>query len=850
MLYIKNRVINLKKYFLFTMSFFIPVLLFTIILRMSNVYPFGRISNLVDDLSIQYVELYAYLQNVFQNKARLEYSFTKTLGGGCTALYAYYLSSPLNLLLLLFKKENIQMFVYIASGIKIGLSGIFEMLYLDERFPELKSLEKLLLSMCFSISYYNIHQVQNLMWIDGVYMLPLIMYGVWKCIKDEIRLPLIFSVAASILFNWYTAYMNCLFAILYFIFEFLKKKRNAKEWFSSCFRFGYCMFLGVLLSSILFLPNIYGLLQGKGQRQENIWQWQTNGTVFNILRGFVLGNDFASNELSIFCGTIGLLMASVGLVVLYKKAKREFIVSMFLMIFMILSLLLKPLENIWNGFRFAWSDLYRFSYLQTWLLIYFASFGFQIEMSDIKTVCKIAAFYIGIWYLCDYILAFDSKMLYCTLGAVGLLCLACYCWKATFPVAKMFGAGLLMVVTIAELLINGTKVNASIYTWGTYNTYESYVSGQKALIEDIKSVDKDIFYRIEQTINRGKEASKCSAFFLESMGYNYYGLSHYSSTFNELIKKFIESLGYGENDTVSMYDEPILSSDSLLGIKYVMAETQYPGLVLVSDTEINEKKVYENPYSLPLGFEVSKKSLRSIHSENHFEFQNQMFSNLIGRKVELYKPASVQMVACEGDQIVYEVEATEGTFLYGYADSEFSDLQLIIDDRYRCNYETWLSYKIFNVSDQPGKHVVKFNNFNGSADQIHTYFYQLDLDVFQEVVNILRNNSFHTLEFKDGIVKGTIEMEEDGYVLLTVPMEKGWEVTVNGEKTEVEMGINAFITIPLEKGMNKIIMNYRVPCARVGLIISIVTLVAILITEYLLKHKGIKRYDINHFTGI
>lgn len=69
------------------------------------------------------------------------------------------------------------------------------------------------------------------------------------------------------------------------------------------------------------------------------------------------------------------------------------------------------------------------------------------------------------------------------------------------------------------------------------------------------------------------------------MSFNYNGFSHYSSAFNEELRKFSELLGYGKNDTVSLYQEPILPSDSLLGIKYVFADNDYPGLVQISDVE-------------------------------------------------------------------------------------------------------------------------------------------------------------------------------------------------------------------------------------------------------------------------
>ncbi len=837
---------KIKKLYIYIFSFAVPVVMLYIIWSKSNIFPFGEISNLRGDLSIQYVDLYSYLQNVFQGKAGLDYTFTKPLGGGAIALYAYYLASPINLLLIFFQK-NLQLFVYIASAIKLGLCGVFETFYLRKRFSELKESEVLLLSMCFAVSYYSILQIQNLMWMDGVYLLPLIMYGVWDRLEHNKSYCLIFTVSASILFNWYTGYMNCLFAILYFMFELLKKdKLKKKDYYLAALQFAFSMFLGILLSSILFLPNIYGLLQGKGGIKENIWQWQSNGNIFNVLRGTVIGNDFSSNNLSLFCGTIVILMATLGIVNLYKKEKRPFIISIIFLSIMILSLLVKPLENIWNGFRFATSYMYRFSYLHIWLLIYFAAVGFTKALSNIKIIYKISLVYVCIWSLCDYIVPFDSKMLYFSFTSIGILSIACL-WRNSVSQQIRNIAGISIgIITLLELIMNGIVVAKATYNWQDYSVYKNYVPEQKKLVESIKKNDTEKFYRIEQTCNIEHKKNKCTPYFLENMAYNYNGFSHYSSTFNENVRSLGECLGYGKNDTVSMYDEPILTSDSILGIKYVMADRQYPQLRLTSDLEINGKKVYENPYALPLGFSVSENSLQTIYSENHFEFQNELFSNLIGQQIEVYKPARTQIVECNNNHIIFEVEAAENNILYGYANSNIGELQLFIDDEYRCDYETWLSYKVFNISEVPGRHLVRFENFRGNEDQISTQFYELDLLAFQDVITKLKKQSINVIDFQDGHVEATIDMEFDGRVLLTIPIEKGWQIRVNEEIIEPFTGINTFVTIPVKKGKNIIVMDYKVPYLGIGITISLGTFIMIIVYAFLLKYRQSKKFA-KHF---
>lgn len=836
---------QIKAFSVYIMAFILPVFLYSAILMLCNIYPFGTIKNLVNDLSIQYLDLYAYFQNVMRGDASLSYSFTKSLGGSAVGLYAYYLASPVNLLLSLFSREDIPLFVYMASIIKLGLSGVFQAYFLRKRFDKINSNMVVVLSLCYALSYYLIHQIDNLMWLDGIYMLPLILYGVWRVVKEKKGYFLSFAVAASIFFNWYTAYMNCLFAVLYFIYEYVCENRNLKGMMKDFVLFSVYMVLGILLSSALFLPTVYFLLQGKGSVGNEIWDFVLNGNLLHILRGFVIGNDAGSNNLSLFCGSIVFLMATIGVVLLYKD-KRKFFASIVFLTIMVLSLIVKPMENIWNGFRFAMSYFYRFSFLQTWLLIYFAATGLEKYSFEkwrhlVKTVLAI----VFIWIVLNYMHPFDYTMLKLSVGiivAVGIGVLLIY--KESYYM-RVTGYSCLLLVTIVELLINGTLVSKGKFTWGDIAPHKEYVTQQAQQIEAIRLNDENLFYRIEQTLNQGFDKDKCSAFFLENMGYNYWGFSHYSSVFNEKVRKLGESFGYGKNDTVGMYDEPILTSDSLLGIKYVLSDIQYPQLNLTAGEERNGKKIYINPYALPLGFLVSEDSTKTIEQNNHFLFQNQVFSNLLGEYIELYEPVGYRAVKT-GDSVSFDMEVSEGCILYGYADSDIKDLRLFIDDQFRCGYEKWLSYKVFNISDEAGHHVVRFDDYNGNEKQIRPQFYQLNLSVFQRIIEKLKQESFNLTEIRDGYIKGDIYAQEDGLLMLTVPEEKGWKVTVNGENREIQRGVNALICIPISGGTNYIELSYTVPFLKLGIMISILTLLVMMVFAYLQRRKDV----INYTSGI
>ena len=85
--------------------------------------PFGSSSLLTVDLGQQYVDFFAYLRtSLLHHPASLLYSFSKGLGGEMWGTNAYYLLSPLNLVLLLFPHQWLTSGIMVVLLLKYGLA--------------------------------------------------------------------------------------------------------------------------------------------------------------------------------------------------------------------------------------------------------------------------------------------------------------------------------------------------------------------------------------------------------------------------------------------------------------------------------------------------------------------------------------------------------------------------------------------------------------------------------------------------------------------------------------------------------------------------------------------------------
>ena len=99
-----------KKHPLLT-AFLIPFFICIIICIGNGVYPFGDYCLLHMDLYHQYLPFFNELWEKLRNGASLMYTWNIGLGSDFVSVFAYYLASPLNWLVVLFPKSHIIEFI-------------------------------------------------------------------------------------------------------------------------------------------------------------------------------------------------------------------------------------------------------------------------------------------------------------------------------------------------------------------------------------------------------------------------------------------------------------------------------------------------------------------------------------------------------------------------------------------------------------------------------------------------------------------------------------------------------------------------------------------------------------------
>ena len=123
-----------KKYWWSIAAFGIPFIVSIIICAILGTYPFGENCVLHMDMYHQYCPFFMELRDKLAEGGSLLYSWNLGLGSDFLSLYAYYLASPLNWLLILCPKAFVIEFMTVTIWIKIALAGLFFFWFLGEKF--------------------------------------------------------------------------------------------------------------------------------------------------------------------------------------------------------------------------------------------------------------------------------------------------------------------------------------------------------------------------------------------------------------------------------------------------------------------------------------------------------------------------------------------------------------------------------------------------------------------------------------------------------------------------------------------------------------------------------------------
>ena len=800
-----------------------------IVYKICGFAPFGNSTLASMDAYIQYVDFFAYLKDVLEGKNSIAYCFGKTLGGNNMAVFSYYLASPFNLLLIFFKKSELHTFFGLMVMIKMGLAAVTCGVWLKNRFSErLENLFVILLSVGYGLSQYMLTQNSNIMWVDGVILLPLMLLGVYRLIRMNTVWYLGIFTGISILVNWYTGAINCLFCCGWWLVELALwweecvVQEKPFTWIDAAgkaVRYAIAMVCGLLISACLFVPTLLALQGGRASANWELLYNDFIGNILTVLPNFSVGSTNSRGSVSLFCGSLALL-GCIGVFLSEKIRGTQKIILGCLMAVILALFYWQPLVLLFSLLKDVSSYWYRYSYGAIAGLIFCAAFYYQsVRQENFWKLMKASAVFGAVVLGLEYGNPLHEQKYIVLLVLILLMLAIC----VTYLDRKMVSC-ILCLVILGEAGLNTSMVMQKM-RMENVEEFRRYETEQQAMIDEIKREDTAI-YRITQLKNRAySETDRLTATYNEAVAFGYWSLSGYTSDPDEDQRTMLDKFGYrinGENFCV--VNTSMLAADSLLGVKYILTDDSIAGTVKVEKFHrYNEKDVYENPYCLPLAFTYKGAEINPEYTGNPFLYLNKLYSEICGKDTELYVPVNYEEKT-DGNTIQYSLDVPEENYaVYGNLPwkTEF-DGMVNVNGQYQTKYAGWCSPSVFYIPVVDGKET----EVSVSAAEVptigETQFYALDLDQLKMVTDQLKTGAAQVNEMRNGFVSMQVNAQKGENLFTSIPQDAGWTITINGHKVDASLIAECLLSIPLDEGDNVIQMTYHVPGLMPGIICTIV----------------------------
>ncbi len=860
----KSKILNkIKNNKLYVCTFIIGMLIIGILFKLNNTTPFGDRSLLCVDFYHQYGPMLGELYDRIHENSNFVYSFNMAMGLPFFRNFLNYLSSPFNILILLFPRNGLLTSYSFIIGIKAVFSCFNMVYYLSKKFKT-KELYLIPLGIIYAFSAYYSAYYWNIMWLDGMVFLPLITLGIENIVNKQKWKSYTIFLSIMLIANYFIGYMICIYSVVYFLIYNIYKTKLTKEtykqeiklFFKRCFIFGIASLIGGMLTFSLLLPMASSMASISA----------TGGTIptsqyyafkfIDFLKGHLTGVSttvFASDDITnpnISCGILSVALLLAYLLNLDIPIKNK-ICYLLILGFFIAAFFIPQLDYILHAFHVPNDLPYRYSFLYSFILVLICAYSL-INIKKIKFPI-LAIGYVLLMTILLYITNDSWPDLSKNMIYINMILLTLY---FIFYSGIYFLDGMHNIFYVALTIVACIDVIVSInYNWDIsqdmnlfYEDYDATVE----LLDYVKKYDDDLFYRIENTNMMTLN---------DPSWYNYYGMTTFSSMAYETMAILQHNLGMPGNQINSYYyvqTTPIY--DLMFDIKYFIGNSNDYNRYTVTKTI--EETANEFTYNVGLIFGVNNR-IQDWDNTNYNPFivQNDFIEKATDIKnvlepIDLYKSEEIYN---DGNETIIKYEFINTYDNIYYYSRDYSIDFMIVGDCLYYNNENYtnftdvsdeLSYsylddyseeKIINInSGEPYLTIyVAYNNYYSKAFNL----YGINQENFTYAYNNLNKYKFDMTKFQENIIEGNINIDNNMDIYTSIPYDEGWHAYLDGKEVKTYALADALLVIKGESGQHKLKLVYKIPHLKVG-ILSTLLAILIIVLDILREKKIIKMPNI------
>ena len=861
----------LKEYWpQFLLAFLFPALTVLAAFAVTGCYPFGDRTILTVDLYHQYCPFLVAFRDKVLSGESLFYSWNDGLGQEYYAAYANYAASPLNIFSLFFTAKTMPVFIEFVTCFRAGLASLFMLLFLSSNDNRRIDNITVVFSSSYALCGWFISFFWNIMWCDAVVLLPLIALGLKRLLADRKVGLYIVTLAIAIASNYYAGYFICLFMVIfapayYFcLFSGEKPKGDPgrlcfKTFVGAAFRFAFSSILAAGASAALTIPTYLILKNCSATGDQLKVDYGLQNDLFDFFgRLMVAANpNIRDGMANVYSGIVIVLLLPLFFLLPKRtgiKLKHKIVFGVLLAV-MYLSLTNRTLNFIWHGMHFPNQIPYRESFIMSFLLVFI---GFL-------TIRRIRS--LGVKYVTGAVLSSAAFLiLYEKFGSgnegylqIGVTLLFLIIQGAALHTvsninvkkSEFFLETLLTVTMMVEMFA------ASLITIGLVCKHEGFTS-----YAPYGRNHEDVYAYVEQAEgSEGHMNFERSELYpnnicdLQSL-YNVKGLSIFSSTARESFVKYMRNFGFHNNNINGLRNAGLTRvTATLLNVRNLVEIDKTQAVPALFEQEYKGKVIssWANKDALSVGFMTDPAVIDYApdydNDLNVFSKTNDWVKSMGADDV--YKPVTLiagetsglMTVDRESSAMAFttssNVQNNEYSFNVTVKDADIgSDIYLYANSKkggnvtIKCGDKTRKfeirSFQIITCGVFDGTPIEVYVKYSESpSSNITLYGYQLDRAGYDRMLEKFSDEQLFVTDYDTTSLSGHIDVKEDGLLFLSIPYAEGWSVVVDGEKAEITPIQDALMGIRLKAGSHDISLKYTPAGFKAGLIISIVSVIAI-----------------------
>lgn len=863
---------NSKLYIFYAMV--LTAITYLLTLTYLKVLGYGNNTILQSDLAGQYISFLQMFKRLLQGQGSLWYTFSEYLGSGAILTYAYYTFNPFNLLFLI-PNVSPSIIILIIIILKITLiAGTME--FFLQKGLHLSSPVTILFSMCFALNGFVATLGYNLMWLDAIYMTPVLIYLIMRFVDTGKWLALVPAYAYLFLTNFYMAYIVGVFSafvfILYYFYKLnikLDKKTIRKRTVRRFSQFAGAVTLAAGTCATFLLPCAFFLFRHSAD--DNMDFKSLSSFIPETINALFIGQSGSLDNTIpfLYAGLPVLILVPFYFINKHRSLKEKIYVGTLLIIYFFAMTFL-PFYKFMHAFDYPNFYAFRFSYLIIFVLVAIAAKEF--EESAFEHFSSLAYYLVALITLYSSLIPIkaifrgsekvNSSYLLCLNGILLFVWAAILFFKnRTEKKLLMFALSTLLL--IGELSYNGYLCEFSGANLCPEESYKDWFYDEKAAVLSVKPSDNE-FYRI--LIANDLEYNSACAFDVASF-------NTFSSSDDYNLRMLLKNLGYATCNRAleSAGSTPV--TNMLFGTKYIVS-------IPDENVEVSSCTIEEIPQTLALGYMVNAKAATYKSTTNPFYNQINLLYCFTGKKHNLYEDAqnlehfgeNIDLIEAGSKNIFHRISYAEPEGRYYYFvphdDNKIfmsvfpvekpiyysaSPIQQGIDQG--TNRFVYISQgnittaKTITVNEDISFDRIAIAFYEETDDYSfeESYFVTYNKDSILEPYQDLSANQLDISIFSDDHIEGTVTATPDKPILfLSIPYDKCWHATVDGVSVPVYPVLeDAFCCLVLEEGEHNIVLDYEAEGASEGFYISIASL-AIFLTVLMFniakrKHEKVSK---------